>query len=142
MTETACRVVFSGEPEEKPLIEEIQGLMSRKTHSAIGLVTIRQLGVLMQRARLVITNDSASLHLASAMDVPTIALFGPTDERKYGPTASRHHTLRRHLFCTPCEQALCRFSHECMRFIGADEVYAAAVHLLTSARCEVRGEGN
>jgi len=127
-----CRagVVFSGEPEEESIIEEVLGLMRHKARSSVGLTTIRQLGVLMQRASLVITNDSASLHLASAVDAPTIAIFGPTDAAKYGPTSSRHRTIRRTLFCTPCEQALCRFSHECMRFISADEVYRAACELL------------
>jgi ADP-heptose:LPS heptosyltransferase len=65
--------------------------------------------------------------------VPTLAIFGPTDEAKYGPTAPRRRTVRRGLFCAPCEQALCRFSHECMRFIGAEEVYSAAAELLEAA---------
>ena len=90
-------------------------------------------GALMQRAALVITNDSASLHLASALYIPTVAIFGPTDADKYGPTATQSRTIRRHLFCSPCEQALCRFSHECMRFISAEEVYEAAKQLLRHA---------
>ena len=84
----------------------------------------------MQRAQLVITNDSASLHLASTLDVPTVAIFGPTDEAKYGPTSRARRVIRRRLFCAPCEQALCRFHHECMRFISPDEVYEAARGLL------------
>ena len=123
-------VVFSGEPDEEPVIEEIRGLMDQTAHSAVGITTIRQAAALMQRAQLVITNDSASLHLASALRIPTIAIFGPTDETKYGPTAPQQRVIRRRLFCTPCEQALCRFNHECMRFISANEVYQAAVELL------------
>lgn len=132
----ACRVevIFSGEPEEESIIEESLGLMHHKARSGVGLTTIRQLGVLMQRASLVITNDSASLHLASAVDAPTLAIFGPTDAAKYGPTSSRHRVIRRHLFCTPCEQALCQFSYECMRFVSADEVYRAACELLDVGR--------
>lgn len=128
--EAGVAVVFSGEPDEEPIIETIRALMRRRAHSAVGLTTIRQLGVLMQRARLVITNDSASLHLASAVGAPTVAIFGPTDEAKYGPTAPGSRTIRRRLFCAPCEQALCAFNHECMRFINADEVYTAAQQLL------------
>ena len=130
IAECRAEVVFSGEPEEKAVIDEILGLMRGPAHNAVGLVTIRQLGLLMRRARLVITNDSASLHMASAVGAPTVAIFGPTDEAKYGPTAPHRRTVRRRLFCAPCEQPLCRFSHECMRFITPDEVCAAAAALL------------
>jgi ADP-heptose:LPS heptosyltransferase len=106
----------------------------------VGLVTIRQLGVLMQRSHLVITNDSASLHLASALQVPTVAVFGPTDADKYGPTSAQSRTIRRRLFCAPCEQALCRFNHECMRFVSADEVYNAASELLGHETRDMRHE--
>ena len=130
ITTDRVQVIFSGEPSEGPVIHEILTAMRHKAHNAVGLTTIRQLGVLMQRARLVITNDSAALHVASALQVPTVAIFGPTDERKYGPTAPQQRTIRRRLFCAPCEQSLCRFNHECMRFIPPEEVYEAARALL------------
>jgi len=130
MTEARAQVVFSGEPAEEDVVEEVLGLMREQAHSAVGLTTIRQAAVLIQRAALVISNDSASLHLASAFRVPTVAIFGPTDADRYGPTSPQRRTIRRQLFCAPCEQALCRFSHECMRFIPADEVYEAARDLL------------
>ena len=69
---------------------------------------------------------------------PTVALFGPMDETKYGPTGARDRVIRRRLVCAPCEQALCRFHHECMRFISVDEVCAAASALLHGERCSVR----
>ncbi|MBI4004307.1 MAG: glycosyltransferase family 9 protein [Candidatus Omnitrophica bacterium] len=134
IAEAGASVIFCGEPDEEAVVEEVVASMHQSAHNAVGLTTIRQLGALMQRAKLVITNDSASLHLASALNVPTVAIFGPTDAAKYGPTSPQHHTIRRQLFCSPCEQALCRFNHECMRFVSAEEVYAAARELLTDAR--------
>jgi len=130
ISEAGARVIFSGEPDEEPIVEEIRGLMRHASHSAVGLVTIRQLGVLMARSQLVITNDSAALHMASALNVPTVAIFGPTDAAKYGPMADQRRVIRRRLFCSPCEQSLCRFHHECMRFISPDEVVDAATQLL------------
>ena len=129
---TACgaRVIFSGEPAEEPVVEEILSFMTHRAHNAISLTTARQAGLLMQRAHIVITNDSASLHLASLMNVPTVAIFGPTDDTKYGPTATRHQVIRRQLFCSPCEQAQCRFHLECMRFVTPHDVYEAAQQLL------------
>ena len=133
IADARAEVIFSGELSEQPIIDEILGLMRHRAHSTAGLTTIRQLGLLMQRTHLVITNDSAALHLASSLQVPTVAIFGPTDAAKYGPTTAQHRTIRRRLFCAPCEQALCRFSHECMRFIGPNEVFDAATQLLTSS---------
>ena len=130
IAEAGVSVILCGEPDEEAIVEEVLASMHQPAHNAVGLTTIRQAGALMQRAKLVITNDSASLHLASAVNVPTEAIFGPTDADKYGPTAAQHRTIRRRLFCSPCEQALCRFNHECMRFIGADEVYDMARQLL------------
>ncbi|MBI4341007.1 MAG: glycosyltransferase family 9 protein [Candidatus Omnitrophica bacterium] len=123
-------VVLAGEPEEEPVIEEIAGLMTQRAHTSVGLTTIRQLAALMRRAAVVITNDSAALHAASAVQAPTVAIFGPTDGGKYGPTAPRRRLLQRALFCAPCERSLCRFSHECMRFITPEDVLGAARELL------------
>ncbi|HEX9780912.1 MAG TPA: glycosyltransferase family 9 protein [bacterium] len=131
--ERGLEIVFSGEPEEREVVAEVLGLMRARAHNAVGLTTIRQAGALMRRAAVVITNDSASLHLASACNVPTVAMFGPTDARKYGPRAAHRRVLRRQLFCSPCERALCRFNLECMRFISPEEVYHAACELLGEA---------
>ena len=59
-----------------------------------------------------------------------MAIFGPTDFQKYGPTGPNDRVIRRRLFCAPCEQALCRYSHECMRFVPVEEVYEAAKEIL------------
>ncbi|MBI3324785.1 MAG: lipopolysaccharide heptosyltransferase II [Candidatus Omnitrophica bacterium] len=132
--EARVEVVLTGEPDEAPVIQDTLKAMRQTAHSALGLTTLQQLAVLMQRAQLVITNDSASLHLACAVDAPVLALFGPTDPRKYGPTGPRDRVIHRRLFCAPCEQALCRFSHECMRFISVEEVYETAKAMLTAQR--------
>ncbi len=125
-----AEIVFTGEPDEAPIVQEILKSMDHVAHNATSCTTIAQLGSLMQRAELVITNDSASLHIACAMGTPVLALFGPTDPIKYGPTGQGDRAIQRRLFCVPCEAALCRFSHECMRYIPVDEVYQAACRIL------------
>lgn len=130
LQDEGAQVVFSGEPAEEEVIGQIQQLMRRPARSLVGLTTVRQTGAFMARAALVITNDSAALHLASALKVPTVAIFGPTDDRKYGPTAPQWRLVRRRLFCAPCEASRCRFTHECMRFISAEDVLRAARELL------------
>ncbi|MBI3088035.1 MAG: lipopolysaccharide heptosyltransferase II [Candidatus Omnitrophica bacterium] len=126
-------VIFSGEPDETPIIQEVLKSMRHPAHNAAGCTTVRQLAALMRQTSLVITNDSASLHVAGAVGTPVLALFGPTDPAKYGPTGARSRVLQRRLFCVPCEQALCEFHHECMRFLSVDEVYRAAKGILEKA---------
>ena len=130
--EVGVELVVTGEPDEVPVAREMLSAMRQRAHSLAGRTTIRQLAALMQRARLVITNDSASLHLACAVSVPVVAIFGPTDAAKYGPTGPQDRVIRRRLFCAPCEQATCRFHLECLRFVSVDEVYNTAVEILTS----------
>lgn len=135
--EEQVEVVFTGEPEEAAIVQEVLDAMRRRAHSAVGSTTICQLAALMQRACLVITNDSAALHVAGAVGAPVLALFGPTDPEKYGPTGPQDRLIQRRLFCVPCEAPLCRFNHECMRFVSADDVYDAASMLLDRVASQV-----
>ena len=128
--EAGVELILTGEPDESSIAQEIVGVMRQRAHSAVGRTTLRQVAALMQRAALVITNDSASLHVACAVRAPVLALFGPTDPCKYGPTGPADRVLQRRLFCVPCEQAQCRFHHECMRFISTEEVYETARQML------------
>lgn len=128
-----AEVILSGETSEQPIIDELTRAMTHRAHSAVGSVTIQQLAALMERTQLVITNDSASLHVASAVGAPTVAIFGPTDPAKYGPTSKHSRAIQRRLFCVPCEAAQCRYTHECLRFISVEDVLSAA-HSILSVR--------
>jgi len=130
--EADADVVFTGEPDESEILHDVMTGMRHPAHNAVGCTTVRQLAALMQRAHLVITNDSASLHVAGAVRTPVLALFGPTDPAKYGPTGAHDRVIQRRLFCVPCERSLCRYAHECMRFIDANEVYEAARAMLVN----------
>lgn len=128
--ELNAEVVFTGEPADQEIVEDIRHGMTHRAHNLVGLTTIRQLAALMQRAALVIAQDSGSLHLAGAIRCRILALFGPSDPRKYGPRGPSDRVIQRRLFCVPCEVSLCRFNHECMRFISADGVFEAARQIL------------
>jgi heptosyltransferase-2 len=81
----------------------------------------------------VITNDSGPLHVATALSVPSVSIFGPTDpERTVIPGATR--VVRRTLACQPCYQRDCPLGHHrCMTDVSVDEVYSAAMGLLSSS---------
>lgn len=125
-----AQVILLGEESERPISEEVKRSMCQPVTNLTGHTTIREMAALLARAKLLVTNDSASLHAAEVMGVPTVAVFGPTDERKYGPRHPRSAVVRRTLVCAPCERALCPYGHECMRWLEPAEVYSAAAGIL------------
>lgn len=74
-----------------------------------GKTSIMQLAQLLKKAKLLITNDSAVMHLASYLNVPVASIFGPTNELKYGPWPENKLVIKKDIACRPCEKALCRF---------------------------------
>src|SRR6202140_4844222 len=91
---------------------------------------VLQLAAAISHCSVVVTNDSGPLHLATALAVPSVSIFGPTDPgRTVIPGASR--VLRREHTCSPCYQRQCPLGdHRCMIQISVDEVFEAAVGVL------------
>lgn len=91
------RAVLLGGPEDRPVLEDIAAvLVEAKIHTAVsaGQLDLLACGALLRRATLFIGNDSGMMHLAAAAGAPTLGLFGPSDERVYGPYGARTKALR------------------------------------------------
>jgi len=90
---------------------------------------VLELAAALSHCAALITNDSGPLHVAAALAVPSVSIFGPTDpERTVIPGASR--VVRRTLACQPCYQRQCPLGHHrCMAEVSVDEVFFAAVGL-------------
>lgn len=98
-----------------------------------GKTTLRELACLLKRTSLLITNDSANLHMASYLDIPVIAIFGITDDEKYGPWSKNSYVVKREIPCRPCQKAQCKFGTlECLSLVKAEDVFRAAKVILTS----------
>ncbi|MFC1493603.1 glycosyltransferase family 9 protein, partial [candidate division KSB1 bacterium] len=78
-------VVFSGGPGEAGMIEEIVSLMSGKAQNFAGELTLRESALLIKNSSLLLSVDSAAVHIASAVKTPVIALYGPTNPVHWGP---------------------------------------------------------
>ena len=128
--ELGVEIVMTGDEEDKKIISEISALMKHKAVDLSSRLSFGQLGALINRARLVITNDSAPMHLGCALGTKVLAIFGPTDPRKYGPVGENDIVIRKQLACAPCEEAQCKKDYECMKLINADEVFEAAKKML------------
>lgn len=97
----------------------------------VGLTSLGELGGVLARAAVCVSNDSGGMHLASALGRPVVALFGPTDERITRP-AGDHDLIVANVFCRPCMLRDCPIDHRCMKRITADAVFAAVAARLAA----------
>ena len=92
-----------------------------------------QTAALMERAAAVVTVDSAPLHLAAALGVATVALFGPTDPARVAPRGPRHRVVRLDLECLACYRRTCPLKRRvCLPDLGAEQAFEALEEVLAS----------
>jgi len=92
-----------------------------------GATTVGLLPALLSRASLLITNDSGPMHIAAAVGLPVVALFGPTSAVRTGPYGLGHRVLTTELSCRPCLSRTCQnpVQLECLTRISPEHVIAA-----------------
>ncbi|MCX5708540.1 MAG: hypothetical protein NTY14_06185 [Candidatus Omnitrophica bacterium] len=121
--EYKARFVLIGDQEDGPVNQYIAGNCKVPVLDLSARTTLKQVAVLLKRSAVLITNDSANLHLASYLDVPVVAIFGPTDDVKYAPWSSNCRVVKKEISCRPCMKAQCRFNTlECLRRVSPAEV--------------------
>lgn len=128
-------IVLTSAPDEKEraLVAQIRAVSSAPTFDLSGQLSLKELAALAARARLFVGVDSAPMHIAAAMGTPTVAIFGPSGDREWGPwqTQSRVVTSLIHE-CRPCGRAGCNDSKisECLTMLPVAQVLAACEELL------------
>ncbi|MBI5642820.1 MAG: glycosyltransferase family 9 protein [Deltaproteobacteria bacterium] len=133
ITELGASVYFSGSPDEKELIDGIQKKMRNKAVNLAGKGGLRVGMAVIKRLDLFITNDSAPLHLASAMKTPTVAIFGPSKSIETGPYGNLNRVVEKDYPCRyTCDEDVCNFRNfnECMDSITVDDVFNAASRVI------------
>ncbi len=90
-----------------------------------GKTTLAQAVALIAQCRLFVTNDSGLMHVAAALGVPLVAIFGSTDPQRTGPLGNESRILYKPMPCGPCLKTKCPEDRKCMAQISVDEVYEA-----------------
>jgi len=130
--------VWSGSAEDRELVATMRAGLRPDVGGIdlVGRVDLITLAAVLERADLLITGDTGPMHLGAALDVPLVAIFGPSDPARWGPFSERARVVRVQLPCSPCNRIRrpplrCR-GHvpDCLAAIGADAVYDAATRLL------------
>lgn len=127
-------VVVIGGPEDAALAAAITSA-APKARSAVGQLSLRQSAALIRQAALLVTNDSAPLHLATAVGTPILAIFGPTVPAfGYGPIRPGDKVAEIPMDCRPCSlhgpQSCPLGHHKCMRDQAPEEIRAAVIRIL------------
>lgn len=120
-------------PGEEALTDNIQKAMQSTaiTHAP---ETIRELGALLSCCDLVVCNDSGPMHLAAAVDVPTVAIFGPTDHVAWHPLSENASIVRRDMPCWPCSAHKCKIGWECTKKLPVEPVWNATTTAIEAKR--------
>ncbi len=125
--------VSTAAPNEKPLNDEVQAATPVPIHRLGEKVSLRELPALISRLAVLVTNDSGPMHIAAARQVPTIAIFGPTDYPATRPWEAPHLLINHPVPCSPCFLESCPIHHPCMREIDGFDVSEAVLKLVNQS---------
>lgn len=125
-----ARIVLVGGPAEREVGQAIAVQMRSPARMLCGETTVPELIGVLARLRTLVTNDSGPMHLAAALGVPVVAVFGPTDWRETHPVGDRHRLVREDVHCAPCRLRECPIDHRCMRRVTVDRVRSEVGALL------------
>lgn len=110
------RSVVVGGSSDKVMAEKVASHSDEKTVSVVGQTGLKELIEIIRVAEVVITNDTGPMHIAAALNVPVIAIFGPTSPAKTGPYGIGHVVLQSKADCVPC------FKKDCVDFRCMNEI--------------------
>lgn len=125
-----AQVVLIWGPGEKEEVEQVKAMMK---HSAFipPATNLSQLGGLLQRCSLMVSNDSGPMHIAAAVGTPVLGIYGPTNPVLQGPYGNKHVVIRREsLDCLGCNLTKCPIGHPCMEELSVDHVLEAVEKLI------------
>lgn len=125
-------VAYFGGPMDVELVQETVALMKNKQHENLaiftGKMTLLELAALLKKTTVLVTNDSGPMHVAVAMDVPLVTMFGPSPVTGFAPYSNRSVAIKTGLPCFACGQHQCQ-TLDCMKNISVETVLKYTLEL-------------
>jgi lipopolysaccharide heptosyltransferase II len=128
--QSSAQWILLGTKNDAAIGEQIAAAIGDHCVNRIGQTTLDQLIDELRQCRLLLTNDTGTMHLAALLGVPVVAVFGSTEPRLTGPLGNGHTVLRHHVECSPCFLRECPIDFRCMKAVSADEVAGAVLSML------------
>jgi len=125
-----AKVIMSWGPQEKELIENIRSNMNDRI-TIMPQSTIKQLAAIIKSCDLFVGSDTGPTHLAAALEVPVVGLYGPSDPKRNSPYGTKNIIIQKDIPCVSCWKRECD-KIDCMKNISVDEVFEACMRLLVT----------
>lgn len=131
--ERKAAVAVFGSREERTICEAVREKVEAAGEQCLNFAGVTSLAEFIELAaacEVFLTNDSGPMHIASALGVPTVAVFGATDDGATGPTGEVSRVVREPVECSPCLLRECPIDHRCMTRVSVDRVAQTALSLI------------
>lgn len=125
-------ILLFGSAAERPLCDIVAHSLrgaGAEVRNLAGETSLHDFIDLAAACRLFLTNDSGAMHVSSALGIPTVAIFGATDDITTGPTGPLARVVREHAECSPCLLRECPIDHRCMTAVTVEHATAVAREL-------------
>ena len=122
--------ILFGTKNDAVIGEQISQALGDSCVNRIGQTTLDQLIEELRECRLLLTNDTGTMHLASLLRIPVVAIFGSTEPRLTRPLGQGHIVLRHQVECSPCFLRECPIDFRCMKAVSVEEVTEAILSIL------------
>jgi len=124
-------IAVTGAAGDAPLAAEIAAALGGGAADLTGRTTLRGLLGVLAKAAVVVSNDTGPMHMANALRVPVVGVFGPTEPAATAPFHPPSAVARTEgLPCWPCLYRVCPYDHRCMTAVSAEDAFAAAAEML------------
>jgi heptosyltransferase-2 len=129
ISECGADVILFGAPSEGEIGERIGSAMKGRAISFVGRTTLRDLPALLSACSVFVGNDSGAMHIAAAVGLPVVGIFGPTDPEATRPVTHDFTLIREPVSCSPCFLRKCPVDHRCMTRVEVASVFAAVLEI-------------
>jgi len=134
--EFSTRGIILGGKGDTETANQVKKLSNSKLVNLAGETNLREAIYLISQCRLFISNDSGLMHIAGALNIPTVAIFGSTNPVTTSPVGKRSVVVRKEISCSPCLKKTCPTDFRCMKEISVDDVFNVAKNLFQVSRDE------
>jgi heptosyltransferase-2 len=128
--QSSAQWILFGTKNDATIGDQIAAAIGDHCVNRIGRTTLDELIDELRECRLLLTNDTGTMHLAALLSVPVVAIFGSTEPRLTGPLGNGHVVLRHHVECSPCFLRKCPIDFRCMKEVSTQEVVDAVLSIL------------
>ncbi len=125
-----AEVILFGTTGEAAVSAAIQAGLDQAALDLTGQTEIAELPALLSRCTAFLGNDSGAMHVAAAVGLPVVAVFGPTNPHGTAPVTPRCTIVQEKPYCSPCFLRRCPTDHRCMKAIAPERVSAGVLHAL------------